>query len=148
MRNYFHSEFKFSLFSHALRRGQKRDEAIVNGTERSRCKFYWRGMFMRGFVQGTNPLINTPRHPENFDFKALWSGVWQNRNSWGSSDYQGVPVPIDRPDDKAVWGKQPFCVSGRLPQIFMVANHFSPCPKMKIFAMTKVLFRRSGSPTS
>jgi hypothetical protein len=52
--------------------------------------------------------------------------------------------PLDRPDDKAVWGKLRFWVSGRLPQIFMEANHFPNRPKMKIFAMTRVIFRRSG----
>ena len=54
--------------------------------------------------------------------------------------------PFNRPIDKAVWGKHRFWVSGRLPQIFMVANHFPPCPKMKIFAMTRVVSNISGMP--
>ena len=94
--------------------------------------------------KSTYPLLYTPRHPENFDFRAFRSGVSQNRNSWGSSIYQGVMNPLDHPDDKAVWGKPRFWVSGRLPQIFMVANHFPLRPKMKILAMTKCISTISG----
>ena len=86
------------------------------------------------------------RHPENFYFRALHSAVVVHENSWGSSYYQGVMDPFNRPIDKAIWGKPRFWVSGRLPQIFMVANHFPPCPKMKIFAMTRVVSNISGCP--
>ena len=92
----------------------------------------------------TYPLLYTPRHPENFDFRAFRSGVSQNRNSWGSSDYQVVMNQLDHPDDKAFWGNSRLCVSGRLPHFCMRSFRFPTPPKMQKFAMTRFLTTMSG----
>ena len=93
----------------------------------------------------TYPLLYTPRHPENFDFRAFRSGVSQNRNSWGSSDYQGVAESLNRPDDKAFWGNSRLCVSGRLPHFCMRSFRFPTTVKMQKFAMTRFLTTMSGN---
>ena len=92
----------------------------------------------------TNPLLNTPRHPENFHFRALHSAVVLHENSWGSSYYQGVMDPLNRPIDKAVWGNPRFWVSGRLPHFCMISLRFPIAPKMQKFAMTRFLTTMSG----
>ena len=101
-------------------------------------------MFTREFVQITNSLINTPFHPEKFHFMALHNLVALHENSWGSSYYQGVMDPFNRPIDKAVWGKHRFWVSGRLPHFCMISLRFPIAPKMQKFAMTKCVSTISG----
>ena len=63
----------------------------------------------------TYPLLYTPRHPENFHFRALYCAVSSHENSRGSSDYQGVAESLNHPDDKPVSGNPPLRVSSRLP---------------------------------
>ena len=94
--------------------------------------------------KSTYPLLYTPRHPENFHFRALYCAVSSHENSRGSSDYQGVAESLNHPDDKAVWGNSRLCVSGRLPHFCMSPLRFPTTVKMQKFAMTRFLTTMSG----